>query len=775
MRRIEATRSGKQAWLIPASLLLIASVSAAQDVGASSRAQSSTIVPPRRAQLPEPVLLALDAPSAAAARVHYDAPGDGAIWARGANYKAGFDPSGATFYPALGSNAPRPFPVHFTLESVTVGGELQVLNAAAKPERDADQVSFDRGSLIERYALKPKAMEQIFVFGTPLPAGDLSIRIGVESELAWNGRPDGFEFSNEHGKVLYGRAVVFDAHGRRSDAPVSWAADEIEIRVPATFLAEATFPVTVDPLVSTIVIDDFSDTLVYPDVAYDETTDSYLVVYEEIGIFGDTDIYYRQLDAAGVLMREGYVEQGPMDWTRPKVASHNFANKFLVVAEQDNGGFKTVVVRTIDALGGPLGVVQGIDSTEFVSQEEPDVGGDFFDGTPAYFCVVWTEDDLSGRKDIKMRLVDTTGLALHVPTMLTFDAVSDQRPSISKSAGATPSETSVWSIVWERDGGGDQDIWGAQVLWNGTLVHPAFPIDATSFDDTEPSVSSILDGSGERPYMVVFERDWGPDRDIHANVLIGAVSLLSRDLTVLEGVHVFDDQTLPSIDSDGECFVLAFSERVADHEIYMSTYCLSCLDLCLSESRVRVSNNILDDLQVEVTTSYSGGGARRRAMAVYSRGPWDIHGALYDAAANCALGVSYCGPAALNSSGLPAEISAIGSDIASDHSLTLLADQMPTHQFGFFLAGQTPGYAMPPSSQGFICLAGTIGRFNRPGEVLSSGVAGAFCLPVDTLHIPTFPEQSILAGDTWRFQAWFRDNNPGLTSNFTDAVAITFQ
>jgi hypothetical protein len=33
---------------------------------------------------------------------------------------------------------------------------------------------------------------------------------------------------------------------------------------------------------------------------------------------------------------------------------------------------------------------------------------------------------------------------------------------------------------------------------------------------------------------------------------------------------------------------------------------------------------------------------------------------------------------------------------------------------------------------------------------------------------------SILSGETWNFQAWFRDDNPTSTSNFSNAVAVTF-
>ena len=54
----------------------------------------------------------------------------------------------------------------------------------------------------------------------------------------------------------------------------------------------------------------------------------------------------------------------------------------------------------------------------------------------------------------------------------------------------------------------------------------------------------------------------------------------------------------------------------------------------------------------------------------------------------------------------------------------------------------------------------------------SSGTAGAFSLGIDLTAIPTGPPSAVQPGETWHFQAWFRD---GARSNFTDAVAVTFQ
>ena len=80
---------------------------------------------------------------------------------------------------------------------------------------------------------------------------------------------------------------------------------------------------------------------------------------------------------------------------------------------------------------------------------------------------------------------------------------------------------------------------------------------------------------------------------------------------------------------------------------------------------------------------------------------------------------------------------------------------------------------MPGGSQGNFCLGGDIGRFNA--NVLNTGADGNFELAIGTSSMPTNPPRPILAGETWNFQAWFRDRGLFDTSAFTDAVSITFQ
>lgn len=82
---------------------------------------------------------------------------------------------------------------------------------------------------------------------------------------------------------------------------------------------------------------------------------------------------------------------------------------------------------------------------------------------------------------------------------------------------------------------------------------------------------------------------------------------------------------------------------------------------------------------------------------------------------------------------------------------------------------------MAGGSQGTLCLGGAVGRLNAPGQAQNGGSCGLFDLTLDLAMMPQ-PTGfvSVLPGETWTFQCWHRDANPGLTSNFSNAVSVTF-
>jgi len=141
------------------------------------------------------------------------------------------------------------------------------------------------------------------------------------------------------------------------------------------------------------------------------------------------------------------------------------------------------------------------------------------------------------------------------------------------------------------------------------------------------------------------------------------------------------------------------------------------------------------------------------------------------------ISTTYCSPAVNNSTGGPATIGATGSNVASDDDVTLTVTGLPTNQFGYFLRGTMQGSSVNHlGSQGNLCLGGDLGRLNRSGEILNSGASGEYSLQLPLTNLPTSTgTESVMMGDTRTFQSWYRDRNPMPTSNFSDAVEITFR
>lgn len=137
------------------------------------------------------------------------------------------------------------------------------------------------------------------------------------------------------------------------------------------------------------------------------------------------------------------------------------------------------------------------------------------------------------------------------------------------------------------------------------------------------------------------------------------------------------------------------------------------------------------------------------------------------------VGEPYCTPSVPNSTGLSAGVLATGVDDAASNLFSLSAVRLPAGKAGYFLASQSQGLVMPPGSMGNLCLSGTIGRF--ASQVQLTGPGGSFWIDVDLTDMPAPLPSTVQAGDTYHFQAWYRDFFGGPTSNFTDGVRVTFQ
>jgi hypothetical protein len=141
------------------------------------------------------------------------------------------------------------------------------------------------------------------------------------------------------------------------------------------------------------------------------------------------------------------------------------------------------------------------------------------------------------------------------------------------------------------------------------------------------------------------------------------------------------------------------------------------------------------------------------------------------------VSAEFCGPGVPNSTGLPGTLRIVGLDGAMHNNLSLVANDLPGGAFTLFLDSETaanvPGAG---GGQGTLCLGGSIGRFAGPGQIRRATQQGGAWLQLDLTALPQ-PTSNVqaMAGQTWRFQAWHRDANPGVTSNFTNGVSVVLQ
>ncbi len=120
----------------------------------------------------------------------------------------------------------------------------------------------------------------------------------------------------------------------------------------------------------------------------------------------------------------------------------------------------------------------------------------------------------------------------------------------------------------------------------------------------------------------------------------------------------------------------------------------------------------------------------------------------------------------LNSTGLGAAMTSTGGCTVANNDVAFEVTSLPTNQFGYLVCSQTT--ASVAVGQGILCLGAPIGRFNT--SVQNSGANGRVSFAVDLTQPPG--GVTFTAGATWTFQYWYRDNNPGPTSNFSSAIEL---
>ena len=145
------------------------------------------------------------------------------------------------------------------------------------------------------------------------------------------------------------------------------------------------------------------------------------------------------------------------------------------------------------------------------------------------------------------------------------------------------------------------------------------------------------------------------------------------------------------------------------------------------------------------------------------------------------LGAEICAQSEVNSTGTKSVLSVNGNlDSATGrYRMRLTAVWVPPNASALFVVSQTFGAPVTPAgSRGSICLNGTILRIAPSLGVVDSSYT--YVWEVDPLRVNggtmSIPGLNVIAaGQTWNVQLWHRDSGPGISSDFTPGVSVTFQ
>ena len=214
---------------------------------------------------------------------------DGTLGADGHGYHADFDARGAT----LMVRDPRDDQqsVTLTLRLADWGrGNARTTVGAARISRSAGDIArYEHSGITEQYQLTATGFEQSFVLSQcPPGGGDLVLGITAEGpELhapPRTARQQAIEFCvGDSPAFRYGEAVAF-SRGSTERIPVATHYDgngRIELVVSAQFLEQASYPVIIDPAVGpTHLVSGSGFNDLNPDVAYDPSADTFMVVWQ---------------------------------------------------------------------------------------------------------------------------------------------------------------------------------------------------------------------------------------------------------------------------------------------------------------------------------------------------------------------------------------------------------------------------------------------------------------------------------------------------------------
>lgn len=370
------------------------------------------------------------------------------LWAAGRGYKASFH-DGMTFVPYLGAMAKATLALHWQTTSVTVGGRELATHSAAAPRHSDWRVEYDLGAVVEAYDVRAEGLEQTFVLTTNPGPGDLLVRGTVQTPLqipAVGAAHQALPLVDADGRTVfeYGAATAIDARGQRRPMTTSHEHGTITLRLDAAWLAAATFPVVVDPMLGGGVVSSTFDDAVAVDVLREDEdpNGNVWVAIVRAASATDTDLFVRRCDDDGSNPFTVF-QDITTSWSslEPAVAYLSLPDRALIAFTRDFSAAQTRRVRLHVHDRGNLAIDASVLSVPVAANEHhwrPDVAGTSFNlPTTKALLVMQRESGVAtfsntGTSEIVAVGVDLAGVAFLDPVFVVADQplTEYERPSV---------------------------------------------------------------------------------------------------------------------------------------------------------------------------------------------------------------------------------------------------------------------------------------------------------------------------------------------------------
>ncbi|MBN4055072.1 hypothetical protein JYT15_01035 [Acidimicrobium ferrooxidans] len=342
---------------------------------------------------------------------HQASPGSGKVAAlAGPGYRASFDRTGKATIEVHG------IPLAYQFRELSIG-QRRVRIGSSKPTQVAtDRIEIARGSgITESYQSRPEGVELAFTLARPLGTGreDLIFHGQLETGLISNRTEsrEGFELSKI---VKIGKTTVIDRSGRELLANVTLRGNRFDIHVPGKWLASASYPVVVDPLMgSNIQVSSATVDETRPECAYDPTLNRYLIVWEYKFSNNDLDVYGRFVDNLGNPIGAAFpIRNSTKNEETPVVAFSITSNRYYVAMRYQG---KDIIAAILDENG--LTVVSAYFVNNLFPGTKAQMPSVVWNSTLNEFGISWS-DDRDGDDDLIMQVDLPTGVVVIDDTIL---------------------------------------------------------------------------------------------------------------------------------------------------------------------------------------------------------------------------------------------------------------------------------------------------------------------------------------------------------------------